>query len=158
MADFKQDKLELEQDLVRLAVEYLTLTKAQLDPYTSKKSIVQEEPLGASMYTPSHIQFAKYGRGKGKRPPFQEVFDWVKRKNIQFTGLTQKGTASAIVASIGKNGTIGYTPNAPDAMEEALLVNYNEYIRKTNDELVVYFTRATKKIYEEIPVQEKLTI
>lgn len=124
-----------------IATEFLQMVSSDLDPYTSKKGFIKSEgDFKFTLFTPSHIQFAKYGRAKGKQPPVEDILEWVKRKGIKFDNTSEEGTAWAIAKSIAKNGTKNYVPNAPNAMDEAIknnLQKFNEQISKVAKEVIV---------------------
>lgn len=137
--------------LIDIAREFLEVVTSELDPYTSKNGIIKQEGTKKiSLLTPSHIQFAKYGRGPGKQPPIDPIIKWVEQEGIVRDGNSVEGTAWAIAKSIGKNGTKNYKPNAPNALEEAITNNFVEYNRKMaemlsieiNDELQIMYTQT----------------
>jgi len=158
MANPNTGKETFERSVLTLAQEYLQLTTAELDPYTSKKGEIETSGLEVSLYTPSHIQFARYGRGPGKRPPLDPILNWVRKGNIQFPGLSKLGTAAVIMNSIAKKGTLNWTKNAPNALDEALKKNFEQYNKKLNGTLVVLLTKQTREIYKELPIEEKFKI
>lgn len=130
-------------DLVNIAKEFLRMVSSELDPHTKEKGqVVVEGDDTVILLTPSHIQFAKYGRGPGKKPPLDPILKWVKEKHIQFRSpngrfITSKGTAFAIQRSIGKNGTKNWVKGAPNALEEAVTKNIDEFNKKLGDMLAV---------------------
>ena len=107
---------------VSITREFLMLVKGDLDEYTTQKSTIKVNNfLSLSLFTPAHLQFAKYGRGPGKMPPLDPLIEWVSKKGIVSGGPSQaRGAAFAIAKSISKKGTKNYVPNAPNALEEAL--------------------------------------
>ena len=118
-------------ELIEAAREFLLMVKEELDQHTTRKgSVVIDSPTRVTLFTPSHIQFAKYGRKPGKQPPLDPIIEWVKAKGILFEGLSEEGTAWAIAKSIEKKGTKNYVPNAPNAIDEALTKNYEAYNNK----------------------------
>lgn len=130
-----------------IAKEFLLLVSGQLDQHTSQKGIVKVEgPTKVTLFTPAHIQFAKYGRGPGKKPPLDNILAYIKREGIIFEGMDERGTAFAIQASIGKNGTQNYVPNAPNAIEEAI----QSALEKYNKNLSKFFATETQKQVDEI--------
>lgn len=130
-----------------IARDFLLLVSSHLDPSTSQKGYVKiDSPTRVTLFTPSHIQFAKYGRGPGKKPPLDNILDFVQREGIIFEGTDQRGTAFAIQASIGLNGTKNYVPNAPNAIEEAIRKSLEKY----NKELAKFFAIETQKQVNEI--------
>lgn len=113
--------------------DFLMAVKVELDPSTTRKGeVIRSGEYEYTLLTPSHIQFAKFGRGPGKQPPIEPILGWVKNKGIVFEGSTEEGTAWAIAKSIAKNGTKNWVPNAPNALEEALTNHYKVY----NDRLL----------------------
>lgn len=146
-----------DEELKLIALEFFRKVALELDPYTTENSEIIEEAGEVSLLTPAHIQFAKYGRGPGKRPPLNAILSWVKKKGIEFKNLSQRGTAFAIQKSISEKGTIGYTPNAPNALEEAVDKNYEEYMDESSSHFEIIFNDDVKKIMREaIPI--KITI
>ena len=133
---------------VSIAKEFFLAVKGELDPHTTQKSEIKvNNYLSVSLFTPEHIQFAKYGRGPGKPPPINAILKWVQKKGIIKGGQNAKGAAFAIARSIGKNGTIGYTPNAPNAMEEALNKHIKKYVERVNIEHVDDVEEKSLKLY-----------
>src|SRR5690554_1654545 len=77
--------------LIDVAREFLMAVKHELDPSTTRKGeVIQSGQFEFTLLTPSHIQFAKYGRGPGRMPPVDPLLKWVKGKGIQFDELTQE--------------------------------------------------------------------
>jgi hypothetical protein len=129
--------------LEEIARQFLMMVGQNLDQYTSERNVVEVDSSGVTLFTPSHIQFAAYGRGPGKKPPLDPILKWVSRKGIVFEGTDERGTAFAIQNSISKKGTKNWKPNAPNVLEEAIkkeLEKYNEKVAKlfaikVNDEV-----------------------
>lgn len=138
----KQDNAEL----LEIAKQFLEQVTADLDPYTSKKGVIKVGNNQVTLFTPDYVQFAKYGRGAGKKPPLQFILDWVKSKNIRFENSTDKGTAFAIQASIAKNGTLNYVKNAPNAIEEAINKNLDSFNQQMGEALKVQIQREVNQI------------
>lgn len=134
-----------------IAVDFLKAVTAELDPYTSEKGIIQtnQSSQTVTLFTPAHIQFAKYGRGPGKQPPIDSILKWVSREGIIFEDSTQEGTAWAIAKSIAKNGTSNWVPNAPNALEEALNENIQRYVDEVNQRVIDVTSGEVEKIYRE---------
>lgn len=153
----KQDKQDFT-DFLKLAKEFLVLTTEQLDPYTSTKGQIIVGDRQITLLTPAHIQFAKYGRGPGKKPPFEVIEAWIKKENIRFEGLSEKGTAFLIQTSIGNKGTSNYVKNAPNALEEALNNNIQEYNKKLNSALLVKINGQVLKILNDVPKNNSFKI
>ena len=119
----------IDQDFIQVATSFLTMVGNDLDAYTTRSSEVKTlNSTSVALFTPSHIQFAKYGRGAGKMPPIDPILEWVKAKGIVTDDKEARGTAWAIAKSISKNGTKNYTANAPNAIEESLANNLNTYM------------------------------
>tara|TARA_R110000782_G_scaffold97666_1_gene182664 strand:+ start:140 stop:592 length:453 start_codon:yes stop_codon:yes gene_type:complete len=136
----------------KIAKEFLLAISKNVDNFTSKKGeIVETADNELTLLTPSHIQFAKYGRGPGKKPPLDNILEWVKSENVAFAGLSERGTAFAIQNSIAKNGTKNWVPNAPNAMDEAISANSKQYNKELNDTLVVEirdtYNKQLRKIF-----------
>jgi hypothetical protein len=138
------------QDLMAIAGEFLEAVSAELDPYTENKGFVEVGETKAILLTPSHIQFAKYGRGPGKKPPLDNILEWVKKEGITFEKLSDRGTAFAIQASIGKNGTQNWVPNAPNALEEAIRNHMEEYSDKMGKAIAIKINDQVNGIYKQI--------
>ena len=142
---------------VSIAKDFLLLVKKELDPHTTQKSEIKVENfLSVSLFTPSHIQFAKYGRGPGKPPPINAILEWVKKKGVIIGNNNAMGTAYVIARSIGKKGTKNYVANAPNAMEEALEKHLQFYANRINakhvDDTVINTNKEYDKHLKEIKV------
>lgn len=132
---------------VSIAKEFFMLVKGELDPHTTEKSKIKvNDYKSVSLFTPSHVHFAKYGRGPGKQPPVDEIIKWLSKKGT-IKGGDVRGTAFAIAKSIGKNGTANYVPNAPNALEEALNKHMKKYVDKINIEHVDDVEEKSLKLY-----------
>jgi hypothetical protein len=136
---------------VSITREFLMLVKGDLDQYTTQKSTIKVNNfLSLSLFTPAHLQFAKYGRGPGKMPPLDPLIEWVSKKGIVSGGPSQaRGAAFAIAKSISKKGTKNYVPNAPNALEEALNKHMNTYVTKVNEKHVNDTIKKLDKSYDE---------
>tara|TARA_R110000822_G_scaffold161_1_gene701 strand:- start:11214 stop:11663 length:450 start_codon:yes stop_codon:yes gene_type:complete len=119
-------------EFIDIAKAFLQAMTQELDKSTSTKGVIIEDEKGnsVSLFTPSHIQFAVYGRGPGKRPPLQNMLDFVKGQGIIFDKTDARGTAFAIQASIAKNGTKNFVPNAPDALQQVVDKNIEKYYQQ----------------------------
>lgn len=113
-----------------LSRQFLQLVAKDTNKYTTQKSQIKIEGTKVVLFTPSHLQFAKYGRGPGKKPPLDPILQWVKTKGIVSNNKKQLGAAFAIQNSIGKRGTLNWVPNAPNALEESLNDNVDSYVKK----------------------------
>jgi len=80
----------MEEELRSIAYEFLKLVGGDLDKYTRTKNEVKETPEGAILFTPSHVQFAAYGRGPGKRPPLDNIFRFRKKIIIYYLKVLMK--------------------------------------------------------------------
>lgn len=136
---------------VKIAEAFLRAVTEQLDPHTSQKGVIEIDEEGQSvvLFTPAHIQFAKYGRGPGKKPPLDPLLKWVSDKGIIFKDSTAEGTAFAIQASIAKNGTKNWVPNAPNALQEAINENLKDYYEDTSREILAVTNEELDKIYKD---------
>ena len=144
---------------VSIAKDFLMLVKGELDQYTTEKSDIRVTNfLSVSMFTPAHIQFAKYGRGPGKQPPLDPLIEWVKKKGIVSGDKNIRGAAFAIARSIGKNGTKGYVPNAPNAIEEALEKYLDFYANRLNDNHVEDTIQKIDKQYKKDLKEIKISL
>lgn len=134
-----------------LAREFLQKVTAELDPHTKHKGVITNVDARSTMLlTPSHIQFAIYGRGPGRKPPFEPILEWVKEKNILFKGTTQRGTAFAVQKMIAARGTKHWVKNAPSALEEAIKNNYDEYNEKMGNQLNIIMERNNKYFMDKL--------
>lgn len=137
-------------EVMAIAMEFLQAVSSEMDPYTKDKGIIKQEGNKAILLTPSHIQYARYGRGPGKNPPFESIFQWVKEEGIKFQGTDERGTAFAIQSSIGKKGTKNYTPNAPSFIEESIKKHLQEYTIQMGQKLTVLLNDEVNEIYKQI--------
>lgn len=147
------------QELQQIAYDFLSWVKQDLDPYTTRKGKVEKTATGAELQTPAHIHFAKYGRGPGKPPPFQNILDWVQRKNVIFDGLTDEGTAKVIVWKIARKGTNQWKPNAPNALEESLSKGFGLYYDRLSESMSIaieddlaYLTQPMVKLFDKFKI------
>jgi hypothetical protein len=136
---------------VKITKEFLMLVKGDLDQYTTQKSTIKVNNFKSlSLFTPAHLQFARYGRSPGKMPPLDPLIEWVSKKGIVSGGPSEaRGAAFAIAKSISKKGTKNYVPNAPNALEEALDKHMNTYVTKVNEKHVNDTVRKLEKSYNE---------
>jgi hypothetical protein len=121
---------------IELAVAFLKKVAAEANQHTSEKSKVTVNNNTVTLTTPDYLQFAVYGRGPGKNPPLENMLDFVKKKGIIFDNTDARGTAFAIQASIAKNGTKNWVPNAPEALQQFIDKNMGEYQKVLNAEIV----------------------
>lgn len=136
--------------LLEIAKEFLELVSKDLDKHTSKKGEVKIEGNSVVLLTPSHIQWAKYGRGPGKQPPIDILLDYVKKGNIKFDGLDSEGTAWAMAASIAKKGTKNWKRGAPNALEESITKSFESYNKKLAQMLTVEIDDQLQQTFTEI--------
>lgn len=120
----------MSDELQEIIEQFLKLVSGRLDEYTTEKGEVVVSNNTVTLFTPSHIQFAKYGRGPGKLPPIEPLVDWVKKKGIVSSNEEARGTAWAIAKSISKKGTKNYVSNAPDALTEAIEEEFDNYVTR----------------------------
>jgi hypothetical protein len=141
---------------IKLATALLQKVANETDKHTSQKATISSDSNSVTLSTPDYLQFAIYGRGPGKRPPLDNILQFVKGKNIVFDGLDQRGTAFAIQASIGKKGTSNWVPNAPNALEGFIEDNLGEYVGSLNVQLLDKNSKDVEEIYDKnIPTQMK---
>lgn len=147
-----------DKEFVDIAREFLMLVGRDLDSYVSEKSFVEVDgPNQVSLFTASHIQFAKYGRGPGKKPPLDAILEFVKKKGIIFENTDARGTAFAIQISISKRGTKNWVPNAPDALQEAVNSQLNKYYDEVEKANLEKTNREIKEIFDkQFPLTIKL--
>ena len=150
-----------ELTFLEIAEDFLKAVTAQLDPYTSQKGeiVLDEGSQKATLFTPSHIQFARYGRPAGKQPPVDEILKYVSKKGIVFEGTDQIGTAWAIAKSIAKKGTSNYVKDAPNALEEAIKDSLDEFYKETNEKIFRVFKdqadSATGRLFQK-PIKYRM--
>lgn len=137
-------------ELMEIATEFLRAVTSELDPYTKVKGVIKVEGSKAILLTPSHIQYAKYGRGPGKKPPLDPILEWVKSEGIKFEKLNEVGTAFAIQASIGLKGTKNFVPNAPSFLDESISKYFKEYQLQLGRKLIVQINDEVNSIYKQI--------
>jgi hypothetical protein len=125
------------------ARKFLESCKAEFDEVTTKKSeITKDDDYSFTLSTPDHLQFAKYGRGPGKKPPLKNIIEFVKAEDIQFEGTTKEGTAFAIQNSIGKKGTLNWVQGAPDFLTEVIDKHKKEFNEGVEAAMAVETTNA----------------
>jgi len=144
-----------KDELLLISRAFFEATARELDRYTTQKNEIVVEGETMTLLTPSHIHFAKYGRAPGKKPPLDAMLSFVKSKGIKFDGLSERGTAFAIQAIIGKNGTKNYVVGAPNALEEALDNNLEEYSRRTGFIIAAKVSDEVNKVYKDIYPKQK---
>lgn len=142
------------KELMEISKEFLEAVTGELDPWTKTKGEIGDEGTKVYLLTPSHIQYARYGRGPGKNPPFQDIFDWVKTEGIKFGKLDEKGTATAIQFSIGHKGTSNWVPNAPSFLEESILKHMEEYQVELGRKLIVTINDEVNNIYKQMDLSK----
>lgn len=133
-----------------IAKEFLLLVSGELDQFTSQKGVVEiESETRVTLFTPAHIQYAKYGRGPGKKPPLDNILKYVESEGIIFDDTDERGTAFAIQASIGKKGTKNWVPNAPNALEEAIQAQLEKYNKALAKLFLVKVDGEVQEIYKD---------
>ena len=140
----------MDKDFLVIAEAFLRAVTGELDPYTSEKGEITTDTKEGSvnLTNPYYIQFAKYGRGPGKKPPIDNILKWVKSKGIKIA-KTDIGTAFAIQAKIGREGTNNWVPNAPNAIQEAINLNLGKYYDEVNQKILVIETKELNELYKE---------
>lgn len=136
-------------DLKDIAIEFLKLVKKDLDKSTTRKGRIESDKDSITLFTPSHIQFARYGRGAGKMPPIEPLVDWVKQKGLVKSNKEALGTAWAIAKSISKKGTKNYVKNAPNAIEEAIDKYFRPYQDKLNEKYIDTLSEELEEKYRD---------
>jgi len=141
---------------IRLSEAFLKAIAEDLDQYTTDKSVINIGSDNVTMLTPAHVQFAKYGRGPGKKPPLDPILEWIGDKGIIFEGTNEMGTAFAIQNSIGKKGTKNWVPNAPNAIQEAINNSVGEYTKTLSVEVMEKQSQDVNKAYDKaLPTEIK---
>lgn len=145
-----------------IAREFLMAVKGDLTGYTSEEPVIVEQGNEITLLTPSHIQFAKYGRGPGKQPPVDAIIEYVSAKRFQFRDkrgrfISYEGTAWAIARSIAEKGTLNWVPNAPNAIEEAVNNHVLDYYKKMEAFVIETYDPDIQKVYEKL-YPRKVTI
>lgn len=142
----------MDEEFIMIATAFLEAVTAELDPHTSDKGIIVTNDAGqtVSLFTPGHIQFAKYGRAPGKQPPVEEILEWITTSGkIKYDSYKDaEGTAWAIAKSIAKKGTKNYVPGAPNAMEEAINLNLKKYYDELNQRVVKLSSETLGEFYK----------
>ncbi len=151
-------KSNFDEDLLEVAKNFLSLVTGELDKYTKEKGVIEVQKNSVILFTPSHIQYARYGRGPGKKPPFENILKYVQEENIKFENTDERGTAFAIQASIGKNGTKNYKPNAPNFLEEELKKGFEVMSKEMAGVLEVSFTKSVIDIMSNVKIETKFKI
>lgn len=127
-------------EFLDIAEDFLKAVTGEFDEHTSTKGVIvkNDGEQSVSLFTPSHIQFAKYGRGPGKQPPVDEILKWVTTSGVIKYGSQKEalGTAWAIAKSISKKGTSNYVPNAPDVFEEAIDLHMEKFVDEVSKRVV----------------------
>lgn len=136
-------------EFIDIAKEFLLMVSGELDPYTTRDGEIEVGSDRVTLFTPAHIQFAKYGRGPGKKPPLDPILAFVKEKGIIFDNATQRGTAFAIMNSISKKGTSNWVPDAPNALDEAINKNLEGYYKDLSKIIFIEQTKELDKLYEK---------
>lgn len=149
----------MSDELQEIIEQFLKLVSGRLDEYTTQKGKVVVSKNTVTLFTPSHIQFAKYGRGPGKLPPIEPLVDWVKKKGIVKNDKEARGTAWAIAKSISKKGTKNYVPNAPNALTEAIEEEFDNYVEKISGFITDEINeQILDLIVEAIPIEYEVKV
>jgi hypothetical protein len=139
-----------------IAKMFLGAIKSDTDTYSSiKGEIVKNGSSSFSLLTPDHIQYARYGRGKGKNPPLEAMLQFIRSKDILFDGMDERGTAFAMQAIIAKKGTKNFVPNAPDFMEETISKYQKEYEEEMGKFISVEYDNKLKDELNKIWAEEE---
>ena len=136
---------------IEIAMVFLKAVTGELDSYTEKSGVIEVSENGNSvtLFTPSHIQFAKYGRGPGEKPPLDPLIEWITKKGIVTDKKEVRGTAFAIQRSIGEKGTKNWQRGAPNALQEAINNNISKYFGDLSKVAVITQSNELNKIYEK---------
>jgi len=137
-------------EFLLVAREFLVAIKEDVEKYTEEETTIKVNgPYSISIFTPNHFQFARYGRGPGKKPPLDPILKWVKKNGVIFDGTNDKGTAFVIQKSIGKKGTANYVPNAPDALNELIEEHVDRFTQRLSGEAFNLQRKRTKEAYNK---------
>lgn len=103
-----------------------------------------------TLYGNRSFKFIEVGRGKGKFPPINNIYEWLVAKNIQPDGISQRSLAYLIARKIGREGSKLYRENnVRDIYTQAIETNIKELFQEvtiaskasiTND-LARYFSK-----------------
>ena len=138
-----------DDDLYSIAKEFLQKVTYDLDKETTRKGEIHEGDNEVYLLTPSHIQFAKYGRDKGKTPPLSPILSYVKRENILFKGEDHEGTAEKMRWIIAKNGTKNFVKDAPNFLEEVIQRYESDYVKQISKETTIQINKKLQKYYKK---------
>ena len=136
-------------DFKDIAKEFLLMVSKRLDVHTTEKGFVEISVDKVTLFTPSHVQYAAYGRAPGKKPPLDPILKWVSQKGILIKGSDERGTAFAIQNSISKKGTKNYKPNAPNVLEEAIKSEIDNYSRELSKLFFIEISKEVDKLVNE---------
>ena len=138
-----------DDDLYSIAKEFLQKVTYDLDKETTRKGEIHEGVNEVYLLTPSHIQFAKYGRDKGKPPPLSPILTYVKRENILFDGEDHEGTAEKMRWIIAKKGTKNFVKNAPNFLEEVIQRYESDYVKEVSDKITIQINEKLQEFYKK---------
>lgn len=103
-----------------------------------------------TLYGNRSFKFIEVGRGKGKYPPINNIYEWLVAKNIQPDGISQRSLAYLIARKIGREGSKLYRENnVRDIYTQAIDTHLKELFQEvtiaskaaiTND-LARYFSK-----------------
>lgn len=130
-----------------LAREFLELVTSELDPYVSRKGEIVSSENKVALLSPSHIQFAKYGRGPGKQPPIEPLVKWAEGKGA----INPIKMAWGVAINVSKNGTLNYVPNAPNAIEESIVKYQGAFLDKLGEVISMELSEEMMEL-EVLPV------
>lgn len=126
------------------------MVSSHLDQHTTQKGFVEISGNKITLFTPSHIQYAAYGRGPGKKPPLDSMLRYVKTKGIIFANTDARGTAFAMQSIIAKKGTANWVPNAPNVIDEAIEKEIAKYSETLSKAFVIEVNEEVKKFNETL--------
>lgn len=146
-------------EFVDIAKAFLEAVTGELDKWTEENGVIvtNEQDQKVTLFTPQHVQFARYGRGPGKKPPLDPLLKWVIKKGIVEDIKDAKGTAFAIQNSISTKGTKNWDPNGGNFIQEVINDNLKEYYKNLNASIFIEQNNEVINIMETL-FPEKIEI
>ena len=134
------EQITMEATLFSCAVDYQSWQQINNRIATGKsinswvvriKKTTNNLILVGSLGAVAYIDFVLFGRGPGTPPPVQDIFTWLRIKNITSASKSDRQLAFAIAKSIGNNGTL--QPHLSTTIITRMVsVNTKTVLRKSN--------------------------